>query len=383
MQFVEYLPGDREKTRDIPEEEYARLGFRGDMTLEEAKARKDQLNDLAHVRQVEKRRSSISKRIEREERVLNAFLPAQEVEEFENSVIYAVGVDPKKRTIWKAARQVLRDLKIQPREWNYHQKRFYGYFIRQRWSYSYCQKILIALNQWGKFEAMRHGFYFAEIEFPRGDDLHRITDAYFEKSPTGRTSAPLTPEQLEEIASEIKPEWYNWFYLSVWFGLRPSEVDQLQKQSGRRTWWIEDAETAAGESVTALWLYQKKLVNLPPEKRVKVIPVILDQQRKGLEILRSGNFLRPSHSRHIQKHFGEQVYLYGGRKGFAALMRRYGQDQRDYSRWMGHSSIERTEISYEDRHLVGFKPIQDSPGPGLRRSRTPRPGQAPGSRRRA
>ena len=141
----------------------------------------------------------------------------------------------------------------------------------------------------------------------------------------------------------------NWLILSVWFGLRPKEIDNLRD---RKLWSVETLPN--GRKI--LWVFQTKIIALPEEDRWKPIPIIYEEQKFALEILKSMNFKRPL-VKTIRAHCGNGVDLYGGRKGFSDLMLSRKQSIENISIWMGHSSLDRTWRSYKSRrrfHLHGF-----------------------------
>lgn len=72
VQFQSDKGGTR-KVRDIPPKELFRYGFRDDMTLEEARARKDQLNAQGHLKRIEEIRHDHAQKIEKAELTFDAF----------------------------------------------------------------------------------------------------------------------------------------------------------------------------------------------------------------------------------------------------------------------------------------------------------------------
>ena len=172
--------------------------------------------------------------------------------------------------------------------------------------------------------------------------------AYFEKcGRNGNTqSDPITPKQLQKARTHLKIEHYNWLYLSVWLGLRPQEVDQLKDER-----LVRLQSSVDGKPI--LWVYQTKLVSVPPRYRWKLIPIVFEEQEMALEIIKSGNFHRPW-VKTIRKHFSKHTTLYGGRKGFTDLMLAHHQDFIHISQWMGHSSIERTWKNYKSRRVTHY-----------------------------
>ena len=158
---------------------------------------------------------------------------------------------------------------------------------------------------------------------------------------------PLSPEDREAIKAAF------WKYgvlvfpalhaLPVWLGLRPQEIDNLHNLS---LWKLEKNSTSTGKDI--LWVFQSKIVALPPEDRWKPIPIIFDEQKFALRMLEAKCFKRPL-SKTMRLHFGKGTTLYAGRKGFVDLMLAKGHSIENISVWMGHSTLERTWRSYKQR----------------------------------
>src|SRR5262249_18835691 len=148
---------------------------------------------------------------------------------------------------------------------------------------------------------------------------------------------------------EMKERDFNWLFLSVWLGLRPKEVDSLHSQA---YWRIETLPT--GRKI--LWVFQTKIIALPPEDRWKPIPILFAEQECALCIIATGSFRRPIRKM-LRKWFGPGVTTYAGRKGFTDLMLSKQQSIENISIWMGHSSLQRTWRSYKLRrkfHVPGY-----------------------------
>ena len=139
---------------------------------------------------------------------------------------------------------------------------------------------------------------------------------------------------------------YNWLYLSVWLGLRPREIDQLHDQGLYRLQKLS-------ENSALLWVYQTKLISVPPRYRWKLIPMVFAGQTEAVRIIESGQFKRPL-NKTVRHHFGRFTTLYGGRKGFTDLMLDHQQQLENISQWMGHSSIERTWRNYKSRCITHY-----------------------------
>lgn len=343
LQHQTYVGG--RAIKDIPIESYASLGFSPSMTIEEARARKDAINSQEHLRHHETKRVAIISRLQKEDTALDAFLQPALVEAFESEVLYARQLKDKSKveSHWRAAKRVILAVKLDPKEWKARKERFYDYFSREAISLSYMKKILRLLNLWGEWRAAKHELFFAPIPFPSGLEKQRVADAYFDEG-GGHESAPLTPAALDKKLGTLKPEHYNWLYLTVWLGLRPIEADSLHSSKNYR---VEKVG-----KVDVLFVYQSKLTSVDRAKRWKPIPLVQPEQRLCLPIIRGGIFKRPIAS--VMRHHFDGVTLYGGRKGFTDLMLGRGQKLENISVWLGHMSIERTWRNYKDRQRVAF-----------------------------
>jgi hypothetical protein len=353
---VQYrIYGKDVKSYDLTEQECLRLGLHHQLTYEQAVARKNQLNAQEKLKRDEEKRLVIRKRIQKEDSALDAYLHKEDVQEFETGVLYS-RLEAKPGTIkrnkieshWRATKRILCALKIDPIDWVECRTKFYDYFATKKMSPAYLQKVIRILNLWGKFHSRKYRRFFEPLPYPTGYEKERVSDSYFDKNEGGFESDPLSPGQLESKKVSLKPEHYNWLYLSIWFGLRPSEVDMLLKPESKTTWRIE---TLPGGKV--LWVYQSKLTSIPRDKRLKPIPCHRPEQLTGLDIISTQNFKRPL-TKTTRSYFGERVTCYGGRKGFTDLMLGYGYKFEDISIWMGHRSIERTWKSYKDKQRVWF-----------------------------
>jgi integrase len=169
-----------------------------------------------------------------------------------------------------------------------------------------------------------------------------LIDIYYQKENSrSYRSQPLTSVLLDKAKDKIQSKQFNWLFLSIWFGLRPQEIDNLKNKD---FWRVESASSKK----KVLWVFQTKIISLPPEDRWKPIPIIYHQQKFALKIIESGNFERPV-VKTVRKHISQNIGLYGGRKGFVDLMLEKGHSLESISQWMGHSTIGRTWRSYKNK----------------------------------
>lgn len=328
--------------RYVPKKEWPSLGFRSEMTVEEAWARSRQLTHWQIGRKFEERRNLINTRLRTEDTRLNSNLPDAFVFQFEREYLtrkYGDSAEGKRaQIVWRASKRVITTIDVPPEEWADTPEIFYRKFKDHTFSFDYSRRILKMMNLWGYFFCRKIGKAFLPVPpIPRKfrEEIHER----FHENKQGKKSKPLTPDLLEKAKSNLQVESYNWLYISLWFGLRPSEVDRLHDTS---FWCIAEDD---GHSV--LKIYQKKLASIPMEYRWKVIPVLFPQQEKALRLIKNGTFKRPL-VKTIRMHTQEKIYTYGGRKGFVRLMRSQGRSTYEISAWMGHHSLDRTRQDYEE-----------------------------------
>ncbi len=340
-------------TWDISKDRWKTLGFHKLMTLDEAKERARQLNLQLEMKRQEA--FLLKTKIKNEEIRIkhSSVLPEEFVLEFERRFViprsHSDETNYKRRkkqryTHWKAAQKLIVFIGKDPLHWFYHTKDFYDFFFQKKYSIGYSRSILKMANLWGYFISRKIDTPFLEIPSPYGYERKRIIEASYEKkSNRSFPSKPVTPEQLIKIKNQINQLNFNWLYLSVWLGLRPQEIDNLKNSE---LWRTEKLPT--GREV--LWVYQTKIIALPPEERWKPIPLLFDEQSFILQIINGGKFKRPL-VKTVNKYLGKGHNLYGGRKGFVDLMLSKNQSLNNISIWMGHSTLNRTWRSYKNKQL--------------------------------
>jgi integrase len=145
---------------------------------------------------------------------------------------------------------------------------------------------------------------------------------------------------------------YNWLLISIWFGLRPTEIDSLRKIA---SWRIEKDKDLG---IDVLWIYQSKLTSIEREKRWKPLPIIFPEQKLAVEIIKSGSFKRPL-AKTLKKIFlNKRITCYAGRKGFIDLMLARNQRLEDISSWLGHQDIAITWRKYRNKKRVAFTQVK-------------------------
>lgn len=336
------------------------LGFQPEWSVDQAKAHAAQLNreqsDIRDkIRKAGKRLTSLRS-------TDKTLFPPERVEEFqqvlENENFGSSKHLSKQRSQFLFVQRMCNELRIQPIEYRENQRLIYKHFIKMKVSANYASVLISMLNRWGKFVSRKSGTFFEPVDTPKGRERSAIAEAQLTKRGKDtdlgvRTeSQPLTPEILERSRNKLSHENFNWLKLAVWFGLRPEEVDSLA--DSKRT----KIEFLLKKNVHVLKVYQSKLQSIAADKRWKTIPVVFEEQKVCLEIIKRGNFKRPIYKT-MRKHIGGGVSLYGGRKAFTDLMLERGQKLEDISLWLGHKDISTTWQHYKNKDIVSFTEIEE------------------------
>lgn len=372
LQFITYALGSAtnknaitpRKIKDVPKSEWHNHGFNLAMSYDEAISMRDMLNAQLEVKRWAETKVKIKERIDKNDVKESAFLPPLFVAEFEKEIIHQkmargrtdTKLKNKLESHWRTTKAIIDQVAMDPTDWHDKAYRFYNVFVERCMSPSYVQKVLRILNQWGYFVSKKQSKAWLPIPAPSGADANAIANKFFEttRNGEGQESDPLPPDVLKAKKSGLKVEHYNWLLISVWFGLRPHEIDGLKES---KTWKV--SINTKGKKI--LWVYQPKLRTVPPRERWKLIPVIYSEQHSALAIIESAhqNFIRPIY-KVMHNHFGPSITLYGGRKGFTGLMAKRGHSEGNISRWLGHMSLNRTYQDYTERLKVNYEDYDES-----------------------
>jgi hypothetical protein len=355
--YQHYVDGKRVQ-EPVVKTAYHELGFRVEMSVDQAKERCVQLNKERALTKEKVRLAA--KRVESLKSLDDVLFPEAYITEFEALLSEEnFGSDEhlrKLRSHFLFVQRMCMTLRISPFEYKDNARRIYKYFIKEQVSVNYSSRLIKLLNRWGQFYCRKAGKYYGEVKQPGGRERSAIADAQAEKTGVNtergvRTeSLPLAPAQLKAAKDKLTVDYYNWLQLSVWFGLRPEEVDGLKDPKRFKIGFHQ----ATG--VHFLEIYQTKLQSVASDKRWKKVPVIFEQQTACLEIIKEGSYSRPTYLA-MRKAFGAGTTLYGGRKGFVDLMLSLGQNLENVSIWLGHKDISTTWEHYKDRDTLSFTPV--------------------------
>lgn len=327
------------KPRNVPKDspEAKRLGFRPEMTTEEARIRAASLRAEAGLAR-EARRSQRAAELEKRDSLLrSAYLTDDDAAEF----MATLGRDYKiKPAHWSTMQKIIVTVELHPSDWFPRKQKLYEQFRKLRCSYNYAKKLLRYLNLWGGFLCRKQNRAWDRVPGMDGAWRNRLEAG---RRGFGKKSLPLSYEALKRRRGELEPANYGWLLATVAFGLRPEEADQLQTQNAR--WYFAEED---GHEV--LWMFQKKLYDrgVPEPDCWKGIPVKELPQREALPYIRKGLIKRPigQGGAFMRETFGPGYSRYAGRNNFAAWLEERGYDLECRRAWMGHLSVKTTE-AYE------------------------------------
>lgn len=336
--------------KTVPKQAYQTLGFRPDMTVEEAKARVKQLNQAHTIER--KKAAATARRLVSIKAVESVFMPENDCAEFfEKLKAKSFGNDTHNRKIlshWQYVQRMIAELQIEPIDYADESEQFVRYFIRQQNSLDYVKKLLRILNMWGYFICKKRGQSFEPIPAPKGKMRELINDTYVDSDGFVGESDPLSPTLLQNKRGLFTVSGnFEWLFISVWFGLRPSEIDQCLTNPKYFQLKLDEKGTKI------LSVYQPKLTGIEREKRWKQIPILYPEQEQAIQFIEAGSFKRPIYKT-MWRVFDAAITLYGGRKNFEDMMIGKGHRLEHVSAWMGHQNIQTTWGKYRNKKTVNY-----------------------------
>jgi integrase len=302
----------------------------------------DRLRAFVKRMTVEEKRIRIAERLHKDDEIESAFLPGALVTSYERDISsHSFGSPAHQKKLfshWNTVKGLIRDLELAPEQAYDKSNKIYKYFLSKKWSPNYCNKLLRTLNSWG-YHCSK---LYRPVDAPRGVKRVAIETAYEESSTFRGPADPLTPELCKQGLFSVRGN-YEWLLWTIWFGLRPSEVD------------IRLFKVGILKNVPILQVYQSKLTAVSKEKRYKHIPALFAEQRELLSTLTAIPLKRPLIKTLRNAFPSKRITLYSGRKGFVDLMLDRGQILEDISNWLGHTSIETTWKNYRNKLRISWK----------------------------
>lgn len=341
----EFIDGKRVATA-VPKEAYSAIGFRVDMTIDEARERAKQITKQHLVE--ERKKVQAVKRVEHLKLVDSAYLPKLPVAKFEKHLEdLTMGMSNRLKTVmhhWSTVQKIIVEMELDPKDFYDSRYKIYAYFMKEKFSLDYTGKLLRVFNLWGHFFSKHTNTFFQPIPKPNMNEAQRFVEAREDKTGVRKEALPLNAFDLKNQKSSwsnsnLEKQW-NWLFIALWFGLRPTEVDGLKN---KKLWKLEKHN-----ETEILMIYQTKLTNISKDKRWKPIPVYFKEQQEALKLVQSGEFKRPL-AKTVAKYIGEGFDNYSPRKGFTDLMLERGFSLEDISTFLGHSSIDTTWKHYKNK----------------------------------
>lgn len=251
---------------------------------------------------------------------------------------------------WKSAQLMLFHLKLDYTQFFDNRFKIFNYYEKKFWSADYIKRITKILNQWGSYCARQKRTYFEPI--PKiGIHMQKIVQKREGKTNIRKPATPLSWIELKNLRTRFENEnltlQWNWLFIGLFFGLRPSEIDSLTEQNKYR---IEHNNTL---NVDVLYVYQNKLKNLAESRRWKVIPINEPEQVEALGFIKAGKLKRPLNKTLKRLFETKGIDTYSPRKAFTDLMLDRNYELEDISTFLGHTSIETTWRHYKNK--LAFK----------------------------
>lgn len=327
---------------------WAALGFRHDMTTQEARDRASQINKQNQIDS--KKITAIAKRIDDDKIIISAYLPENLTNGFENELRedYADNEERLNNLLkqWVIVKKIISELAIDTQKFHDEKQKFYNYYKNKKWSPDYIKKLNRLINLYGQYVGRKTNQFYQDI--PRISNVLKERIMELREGEIGLKSAadPLLWKDLKNVKTKFENrhllEQWNWLFISLWFGLRPKEVDSL---ANTKTWRVEYDKD---HKVKVLYVYQSKLVSVQKDKRWKPIPIYFEEQREAFKLILSGRFNRPL-NKTLKNIFNTKIESYSCRKGFTDLMLDKGFQLEDISIFLGHADISMTWKHYKNK----------------------------------
>jgi len=335
----------KRKRRTIPKQTYFSMGINPEWTVDQVRER---LAQLASEKRLVQSQVTAARNAAHAQTIKSVYLPEDDVKEFTERLIEKSFGSPlhtkKLLSHLRFIETMSAHLKIDPRKYYDQGFKVFKYFLEKKCSLDYSSKLLRILNEWGYFICMKRGQFFRPISRPRGQVQQAIVNAYTTSGHARLASLPLTPDLLESKKLSLDIANYKWLFISVWFGLRPGEIDQIKDPQNLRVGMYLQKPF--------IDVYQSKLTAIAEEDRWKQIPILYPEQQQALHYIREGLYKKPTHKT-MRKVFGKGVQLYAGRKNFEDLMHSKGHPLEDIASWLGHQNINTTWKRYRKRRRLG------------------------------
>lgn len=257
--------------------------------------------------------------------------------------------------LWKTVKSILSDISVGPLIIPRSPALFYKGLAKRKIALGSSGKLIRLANSYLGFYAEQLKSYPpAPIPPLRGKARQYVMESY-DQAGKPRPCLPLTPEKLYEIEGQLSRKRWAYLHITLFLGLRPSELDNTS-----------NLKLVTINGIEMLQVFQAKLANtIDKTKCYKLIPILEPEQGVSIRFLfgdpSSGceaSFKKPD-GRTIQKYLGNGFGLYSGRKGFSSVMLAKGWKFQMISKALGHSSIQMTESHYTDQENLMISMVKE------------------------
>lgn len=348
FRLVEETWSPERKEKVVPRESYPALGFRYDMTVEEARLRAKQINKQNQIES--SKIVKAVKRIKDAEETESAYLPNHLVNGFENELRdnYLDNPDRLNNLLkqWSIVKKTIAILALDPKDFYAERQKFFNYYRDKAWAPDYIKKLTRLINLWGLFVSRKTNSFFQPLPKLSNIQIEKVHENREGKSNIKTVADPLFWDDLRNLKTRFENDnllkQWNWMLIGLWFGLRPKEIDSL---TNTKNWRLEKDPR---NNVTVLMVYQSKLTSVSKDKRWKPIPIYFDEQKEALQYITTGDFKRPL-NKTLKRFFDSKIETYSPRKGFTDLMLERGFSLEDISVFLGHADISMTWKHYKNK----------------------------------
>lgn len=343
--------GVEERTVSLDSGEARQLGFGPGMTKAEAEEalKRTRLDEDIRQRLAQGARAAERARVKRSQ--ASVWLPAEVVSDFEQHILPSITSKPR---LWERAKAFVVTLNFAPEEWYRRPKLIWSYFEQRGHAAYTWRQYLKLINAYGAFYCQHYQKVWKDIPRPTPKERVAIQLAYLKRRPSGGVTFPLDETLLKLSTALLPADATNWLRLSLYFGLRPEEVDQiLTKPQGNEEWFIQTDDPRVRY---VLHVLQHKLLRKGKPKAMcwKAIPCVLTEQSELIGIILKRGARRPTQKE--LKKLDTRLILRSGRKGFSSLMNMRGYRVTAYDRWLGHVGKDTIALHYEQKEVAYIEP---------------------------
>ena len=355
---LEYVDGKNIQTR-VPRKDaksYELLGFPLSMSFKEAKAREAKIKAEAQLVKIQKLKENFEAKNKELRVFAEAYISDAELDRFETEVLApkfenATQLKPRHKItmVWRSSLRIIEEVKLSPELWNQNYFKIVRAAMTFHFGGDYFARIIGLMNEYGYWYCLKERKAFLPMRKLRGAQLQKLNENARKKPGKLKASAPLSLELLLDYKKYFTEKEFNWLMWAVCFGLRPNEADAVGSNNKHSPHVIIEG------GITALKVYQSKLVSKREEERWKLVPCLLPIQKELIKTLSKTKVERPKNKK--LKDLLPGITAYGPRKNFASWLLDEGYTIETVAAAMGHTDVKITWRVYRNRNRIIAKKI--------------------------